>query len=243
MTRRTLSALAPLCAAVFFAVALGACESRREVAPASRALEETSSPAPTAVSAKEDSVPVAEKEPHSSSGNRIGTAPGGSGGRTSPAALPARSPPSNLVASTAAASSSPDGRRLVYLSLPQGPPKYRADIGELHLVDADGGRDRVIVPAARHYGEHRAAVWWGPDELVHLDAAGATVRRVVHAADSGARRIEVYELIRSPPDRGTMLAVMTRRGHDHPVAAAIGVDEVELADVGAIFRRGLRRLR
>ena len=46
MTRRTLSALAPLCAAVLFAVALGACESRRDVAPASRALEETSSPAP-----------------------------------------------------------------------------------------------------------------------------------------------------------------------------------------------------
>jgi hypothetical protein len=69
---------------------------------------------------------------------------------------------------------SPDGSRLVYLSLPGGARKYSAAAGELHLVDADGGRDRVLVREARHYGEHRAAVWWGEDELVHLDGNGAT---------------------------------------------------------------------
>ncbi len=69
---------------------------------------------------------------------------------------------------------SPDGSRLVYLSLPGGARKYTQDAGELHLMDADGGRDRVLVAEARHYGEHRAAVWWGEDELVHLDGHGAT---------------------------------------------------------------------
>ncbi len=69
---------------------------------------------------------------------------------------------------------SPDGSRLVYLSLPAGARKYRQDSGVLHLVDADGGRDRVLVAEARHYGEHRAAVWWGEDELVYLDGRGVT---------------------------------------------------------------------
>jgi hypothetical protein len=79
---------------------------------------------------------------------------------------------------------SPDGRRLVYLSLPGGSRKYRPDPGVLHLADADGGRDRVLVPAARHYGEHRAAVWWGVDELVHLDGEGRTIRRVLSTGAS-----------------------------------------------------------
>lgn len=69
---------------------------------------------------------------------------------------------------------SPDGSRLVYLSLPGGARNYTQDAGELHLIDADGGRDRVLVAQARHFGEHRAAVWWGEDELVHLDGQGAT---------------------------------------------------------------------
>ena len=69
---------------------------------------------------------------------------------------------------------SPDGSRLVYLSLPGGARKYAQEAGPLHLVDADGGRDRILVPAARHYGEHRAAVWWGEDELVYIDGGRAT---------------------------------------------------------------------
>lgn len=71
---------------------------------------------------------------------------------------------------------SPDGSRLVYLSLPGGARQYTRDPGALHLVDADGGRDRVLVPAARHYGEHRAAIWWGEDELVYIDDTNATRR-------------------------------------------------------------------
>lgn len=71
---------------------------------------------------------------------------------------------------------SPDGSRLVYLSLPGGARKYSADVGRLHLVDADGGRDRVLLAEARHYGEHRAAVWWGEDDLVYIDGANATHR-------------------------------------------------------------------
>ncbi|MEO8195390.1 MAG: LamG-like jellyroll fold domain-containing protein [Thermoanaerobaculia bacterium] len=71
---------------------------------------------------------------------------------------------------------SPNGSRLVYLSLAGGARRYGPDAGALHLVDADGGRDRVLVPVARHYGEHRAVVWWGEDELVYLDGRNATQR-------------------------------------------------------------------
>ncbi len=62
----------------------------------------------------------------------------------------------------------------MYLSLPGGARKYSLAPGALHLVDADGGRDRVLVAEARHYGEHRAVVWWGEDELVYLDGRGVT---------------------------------------------------------------------
>ncbi len=72
---------------------------------------------------------------------------------------------------------SPNGSRLVYLSLPGGARRYGPQAGALHLVDADGERNRVLVGSARHYGEHRAAVWWGEDELVYLDGRNATVRR------------------------------------------------------------------
>ena len=71
---------------------------------------------------------------------------------------------------------SPNGSRLIYLSLPGGARRYGPEAGALHLVDADGGRDRVLVPSARHYGEHRAAVWWGEDELVYIDGRNATQR-------------------------------------------------------------------
>ena len=72
---------------------------------------------------------------------------------------------------------SPSGQRLVYLSLPGGRRTYSRDAGALHLMDSDGGRDRVLMASARHYGEHRAAVWWGLDELLYLDGGGSTLRR------------------------------------------------------------------
>ena len=74
---------------------------------------------------------------------------------------------------------SPNGQRLVYLSVPGGARGYSPASGVLHLADSDGGRDRVLVPAARHYGEHRIAVWWGLDQLLYLDGDGSTVLRVL----------------------------------------------------------------
>ncbi len=81
---------------------------------------------------------------------------------------------------------SPDGQRLVYLSLPMASRKYLppSTRGELHLILVDGALDREIAPA-RHYGEHRAAVWWSPDELVFIDETGATVHLDL---SSGRRR-------------------------------------------------------
>jgi len=71
---------------------------------------------------------------------------------------------------------SPDGERLVYLSLPGGARKYLAPsiAGDLHLVRLADGADRVLSPSAHHYGEHRAAEWWSPSELVYLDVDGTT---------------------------------------------------------------------
>lgn len=87
---------------------------------------------------------------------------------------------------------SPNGSRLVYLSLPGGARRYGPESGTLHLVDADGGRDRVLVPAARHYGEHRAAVWWGEDELVYIDGRNATQKLELSAGKAG-------ELVKAAP--------------------------------------------
>ena len=73
---------------------------------------------------------------------------------------------------------SPDGRRLAYLSLPGGARSYLPPEtpGGLHLLEADGTLDRIAAPAARAYGEHRAAIWWAEDELVYIDGSGATMR-------------------------------------------------------------------
>lgn len=88
---------------------------------------------------------------------------------------------------------SPNGSRLVYLSLPGGAGRYSRDVGVLHLADADGGRDRALAPDARHYGEHRAAVWWGEDELVYIDGRNATTQLVL----STGKRSELV-----PPSSG-----------------------------------------
>lgn len=84
---------------------------------------------------------------------------------------------------------SPDGEWVAYLSLPAGHRKYAPPdtVGALHLVPTAGGRDRVLVAAARHYGEHRAALWWSEDELVYIDAAGDT--RVRDLSSGAERRI------------------------------------------------------
>jgi len=74
---------------------------------------------------------------------------------------------------------SPDGRWISYLSLEPGPERYpegRPETGVLRLIRPDGSGNRVLAPAARAYGEHRAAVWHGPGALVYIDGEGHTVR-------------------------------------------------------------------
>jgi hypothetical protein len=91
---------------------------------------------------------------------------------------------------------SPDGAWVIYLSLPGGTREYlpAETSGELHLVSIDGGRDRVVAPAARSYGGHRAAMWWSEDSLVFIDGAGDTRHLDL---SSGAQRTIV-----DGPERG-----------------------------------------
>jgi hypothetical protein len=72
---------------------------------------------------------------------------------------------------------SPDGARVVFLSMPAGRRKYAppTTVGDLRLVEVDGRRARRIA-AARHYGEHRAALWWSDDQLAFIDGAGDSSR-------------------------------------------------------------------
>jgi hypothetical protein len=71
---------------------------------------------------------------------------------------------------------SPAGDRLVYLTLPGGLPRYTEPTvaGELRLVDLVRNTERVLVERARHYGEHRAALWWSDHKLVYIDERGAS---------------------------------------------------------------------
>ncbi len=70
----------------------------------------------------------------------------------------------------------PDGRGLVYLSLPRGDEQYPESgaSGTLRFIAADGTGDRVLAGEARTYYEHRAAVWKSPRELVFIDGEGRT---------------------------------------------------------------------
>lgn len=73
-----------------------------------------------------------------------------------------------------AAHISPEGRRVVYLSYPEGMDGYRRQGEEvvvpMWVVEADGrGEARVLIGNARAYGEHRAAVWLSERELVYVD--------------------------------------------------------------------------
>lgn len=73
----------------------------------------------------------------------------------------------------------PDGSALAWLSLDPGPDRYpeeRAEAGALRLIRPDGSGLRELAPRARAYGEHRAAIWHGPRELLYIDGEGYTVR-------------------------------------------------------------------
>jgi hypothetical protein len=71
---------------------------------------------------------------------------------------------------------SPDGERVAYLSIPGGARRYGGPEleGELRWIGVRSGRGGVIAPAARHYGEHRAALWWSDDELAYIGPGGSS---------------------------------------------------------------------
>ncbi len=71
----------------------------------------------------------------------------------------------------------PGGNRIAYLSLPQGDATYPEDgaSGRLHLIRTDSKTDnRVVVPEARTYFEHRAVVWRNVGELIYIAGDGRT---------------------------------------------------------------------
>jgi hypothetical protein len=84
---------------------------------------------------------------------------------------------------------SPDGSWVAFLSIPGGVRKYSPNetAGVLHLIPAEGGRDRVLIPAARHYGGHRAVSWWSEDELVYIDGGGDT--QLLDLSSGAGRRV------------------------------------------------------
>jgi len=71
---------------------------------------------------------------------------------------------------------SPDGRRVAYLSFPPG-IGYKGvkskHVIPLHIVNADGGSDRVVIDNARRgEGGDRAVVWVDADRFHYLDKDG-----------------------------------------------------------------------
>ena len=71
---------------------------------------------------------------------------------------------------------SPDGKRIVYLSLgpdQDGYPQGGA-VGAMMLIRPDGSGVESLLPAARNYYENRAAVWRSPSELVYIRSDGRT---------------------------------------------------------------------
>ena len=106
---------------------------------------------------------------------------------------------------------SPDGSRLVYLSLPLAQASYPSAgaAGELRLLDlaapAQSGEPslgRTLAKSARTYFEHRAAVWHDDHLLVHIAGDGRTVLRDVdveadgESGEGGVERI----LVEAPLD-------------------------------------------
>lgn len=93
----------------------------------------------------------------------------------------------------------PDGSALAWLSLDPGPDRYperRAEAGVLRLIRPDGSGLRELAPRARAYGEHRAAIWHGPRDLLYIDGEGYTVRLSLAAA--GARKTSRERMLRRP---------------------------------------------
>jgi hypothetical protein len=83
---------------------------------------------------------------------------------------------------------SPDGRRIAYLSLPEGRQRYldTSGVGQLRLLSMDGSSTHAVAEGARTYFEHRAAVWVD-DTTLHYIAVDGAVRRL--DVESGAEAV------------------------------------------------------
>jgi len=108
-----------------------------------------------------------------------------------------------------AAHVSPDGRYVVYLSLPAPHTSFERLSPEvaapLHLLRVDGIAEdhRVIAPSARTYYQSRAAVWTSPRSLIYI-AADATTREL--DVFTGEERL----LVPKPTTKFGMLVSPTR---------------------------------
>lgn len=74
---------------------------------------------------------------------------------------------------------SPDGTKIVYMSMLQGRhlywPKPGEENGILHIANAlDGSDDRIIAASCRGYYEDRAALWIDDDRLFYIDGDGCS---------------------------------------------------------------------
>lgn len=73
---------------------------------------------------------------------------------------------------------SQDGKQVVYLSYPEGRSSYTAldplTQSPLHLMNADGSDDHIIVADARSYWGERCVVWVNSEELIYVAPSGAT---------------------------------------------------------------------
>ena len=82
---------------------------------------------------------------------------------------------------------SPNGRRLVYISYPKGywsRDPLRKLKGPLHLMNADGTNDRVIVDDVRMLAGNRAAVWLNDRELLYIGPDRMTYRLDINTGKS-----------------------------------------------------------
>ncbi len=77
---------------------------------------------------------------------------------------------------------SPDGTRMVYVTLPAEKNFYGEDpitnTAEMHLINTDGTGDRVIVDACRAYYEDRAVLWIDDDSLFFISGEEGTTKRL-----------------------------------------------------------------
>jgi hypothetical protein len=130
-----------------------------------------------------------------------------------------------------AAHIAPDGRHLVYLSLPAPHDDFThlgpEVVAPLHLVRLEDGRpvsDRALVPNARTYNQSRAAVWVNAAELIYV-AADATTRQLDIV--TGEERV----LVPSPTTKWGMLvnATYTHATNGQPTFSVYHPDDGTIA--------------